>query len=83
LEQRPNSRWNSGRLDMGRQLYDVGILMIDCVTHISSPYSVLPPSSLALSASLVKCKIGALMLIVDDRDVLHCSTFNLEVFAIV
>jgi hypothetical protein len=74
---------------MGRQLHDVDNLIINYVTHIPSPYStqyttsVLPQSSLALSARLVRSNIGAFMLIIDNRDVLHCSTFNLEVFAVV
>jgi hypothetical protein len=73
---------------MGRQLHDVDNLMIDYVTHIPSPYStqhttsVLPQSSFTISARFIRCKIGAFMLIINNRDVFRCSTFSLEVFAI-
>jgi hypothetical protein len=63
-------------MSTGRQLHNVGNSIIDYFTDILSHYStlyttsVLPQSSLALSVSLVRCKIGAFMSIIDNRDVL-------------
>jgi hypothetical protein len=75
-ELRHNSRWNGRKLDTGRQLHAVGNLIIDYITHIPFLYStqyitsVLPQSSLSLSARLVRCKIGAFMLMINNRDAL-------------